>query len=136
MLLLWLESLINSLLLISIAQWDVLTIFLLVTLKTNKHNLLLTIVFCCYNLLDLPWEKFLQVWVTFFPSSWEQEYCVEKRLYKFEALGREFVTFSRHYSCLRELGKIFFLTCDGFFREEKIEVLTKQSQQVRNNKEN
>ena len=63
------------------------------------------IVFCCYNCLDLPWEKFFQVWVTFFPSSWEQEYCVEKRLCKFEAVGREFVTFSRHYSCLRELGK-------------------------------
>ena len=63
------------------------------------------IVFCCYNCLDLPWEKFFQVWVTFFPSSWEQEYCVEKRLCKFETVGREFVTFSRHYSCLRELGK-------------------------------
>ena len=63
------------------------------------------LVFCCYNCLDLPWEKFFQVWVTFFPSSWEQEYCVEKRLSKFEAVGREFVTFSRHYSCLRELGK-------------------------------
>ena len=35
----------------------------------------------------------------FFPSSWEQEYCIEKRLCKFEAVGREFVTFSRHYSC-------------------------------------
>ena len=128
----------------------------------------------------MPWEKFFQVWVTFFPSSWEQEYCVEKRLCKFETVGREFVNFSRHYSCLRELGKkvtntwknfehdknldnysnrmffliflelhlsdlcvymaesfpngfliavcenfphmwgkIFFLTCDGFFREEK-----------------
>ena len=63
------------------------------------------IVFCCYNCLDLPWEKFFQVWVTFFPSSREQEYCVEKRLCKFEAVGREFVTFLRHYSCLRELGK-------------------------------
>ena len=40
---------------------------------------LCTLVFCCYNCLDLPWEKFFQVW--------------------------EFVTFSRHYSCLRELGK-------------------------------
>ena len=63
------------------------------------------IVFCCYNCLDLPWEKFFQVWVTFFPTSWEQEYCVEKRLCKFEAVGREFGTFSRHYSCLKELGK-------------------------------
>ena len=53
----------------------------------------------------MPLEKFFQVWVTFFPSSWEQEYCVEKRLCKFEAVGREFVTFSRHYYCLRELGK-------------------------------
>ena len=116
----------------------------------------------------------------FFPSSCEQGYCVEKRLCKFEALGREFVTFLRHYSCKRQLGKqvthtwkklwawyksrqlkqwkvflnfswiaiglcvdmtksfskwlfnrsvwenfphmwgkIFFLTCDGFFHEEK-----------------
>ena len=155
------------------------------------------IVFCCYNCLDLPWEKFFQVWVTFFPSSWEQEYCVEKRLCKFETLGQEFVTFSRHYSCLRELGKkvtntwknfehdtnldnysnrmfflIFlelylldlcvdmadsfpngslievwkiFLTCEekyfsshvmDFSVKKKIEVLTKRSQQVRNNKEN
>ena len=63
------------------------------------------IVFCCYNCLDLPWEKFFQVRVTFFPSSWDQEYCVEKRLCKFETVGREFVTFSRRYSCLREVGK-------------------------------
>ena len=25
------------------------------------------IVFCCYNCLDLSWENFFQVWVTFFP---------------------------------------------------------------------
>ena len=147
------------------------------------------IVFCCYNCLDLPWEKFFQVWVTFFPSSWEQEYCVEKRLCKFETVGREFVTFSRHYSCLRELEKqvtntwknfehdknldnysnrMFFLiflelhlldlcvdmaesfpnsflieVCGkfsshvmDFSMKKKIEVLTKRSQQVSNNKEN
>ena len=52
------------------------------------------IVFCCYNYLYLPWEKFSQVWVTCFPSSWEQENSVEKRLCKFEAKGWEFVTFS------------------------------------------
>ena len=63
------------------------------------------IVFCCYNCLNLLWEKFFQVWVTCFPSSWEQENSVEKRLCKFEAEGREFVTFSRHCSCSRELGK-------------------------------
>ena len=62
--------------------------------QSNKHQwhfqkLLRRIVFCCYNCLDLPWEKFFQVWVTFFPISWEQEYCVEKRFCKFEALGRE-----------------------------------------------
>ena len=146
----------------------------------------------------MPWEKFFQVWVTFFPSSWEQEYCDEKRFCKFQALGQEFVTFSRRYSCLRELGKqvtntwknfehdtnldnyinrvfflIFlelhsldmcvnmaesfskwlfnrsvwkiFLTCEekyfsshvmDFSVKKKIEVLTKRSQQVRNNKEN
>ena len=38
----------------------------------------LSLVFCCYNCLDLPWEKFFQVWVTCFPSSWEQEQCWEK----------------------------------------------------------
>ena len=34
-------------------------------------------------------------------------FCVmiQSRLCKFEAVGWEFVTFSRHYSCLRELGK-------------------------------
>ena len=48
------------------------------------------VVFCCYNCLSLPWEKFFQVWVTCFPSSWEQEYFVEKRLCKFEAVGQEF----------------------------------------------
>ena len=26
------------------------------------------IVFCCYNCLDLPWEKFFLVWVIFFPQ--------------------------------------------------------------------
>ena len=83
-----------------------------VTELYDRHNnyagqcfVLVEIVFCCYNCLDLPWEKFFQVWVTYFPSSWEQEYCVEKRLCKFEAVGQEFVTFSRNYSCLRELGK-------------------------------
>ena len=64
-----------------------------------------TIVFCCYNCLDLPWEKFFQEWVTCLPSSWEQEHCVEKRLCKFMAKGREFVTFLGHCSCLRELGR-------------------------------
>ena len=44
------------------------------------------IVFCCYNCLDLPWEKFFQVWVDCLPSSWEQENSVEKMLRKFEAL--------------------------------------------------
>ena len=70
-----------------------------------KAHVLETIAFCCYNCLDLPWEKFFQVWVTCFPSSWEQENCVEKRLCKFEAEGQEFVTFSTHFSCSRELGK-------------------------------
>ena len=69
------------------------------SIKTSSlASITLQIVFCCYNCLDLPWEKFFQVRVTFFPCSWEQEYC-------FETVGREFVTFSRHYSCLRELGK-------------------------------
>ena len=126
----------------------------------------------------------------FFPSSCEQGYCVEKRLCKFEALGREFVTFLRHYSCKRQLGKqvthtwkklwawyksrqlkqwkVFLnfswiaigLCVDmtksfskwlfnrseekyfsshviGFSMKKKIEVvLTKRSQQIRNNKEN
>ena len=40
--------------------------------------IVLKIVFCCYNCLDLPWEFFFQVWVTCFPSSWEQEQCWEK----------------------------------------------------------
>ena len=35
----------------------------------------------------------------------ESRNSVEKRLCKFEAEGREFVTFSRHCSCQRELGK-------------------------------
>ena len=34
--------------------------------------------------LDLLWEKFFQVWVTCFPSSWELKQCVEKRLDKFK----------------------------------------------------
>ena len=79
------------------------------------------IVFCCYNCLDLPWEKFFQVWVTFFPSSWEQEYCVEKRLCKFETVGREFVTFSRHYSCLRELGKKVTNTWKNFEHDTNLD---------------
>ena len=39
-------------------------------------------------------------------SSWEQENCVEieNRLCKFDAKGREFVTFLRHYSCSKEMG--------------------------------
>ena len=41
------------------------------------------------------------MWVTCFPSSWEQNHSVEKRLCKFEAVGWEFVTFLRHCSCLR-----------------------------------
>ena len=81
----------------------------------------LWIVFCCYNCLDLPWEKFFQVWVTFFPSSWEQEYCVEKRLCKLEAIGREFVTFSRHYSCLRELGKQVTNTWKNFEHDTNLD---------------
>ena len=39
--------------------------------KLSKTSVCSTIVFCCYNCLDLPWEKFFQVWVTFSPSSWE-----------------------------------------------------------------
>ena len=35
----------------------------------------------------------------------ESRNSVEKRLCKFEAEGQEFVTFSRHCSCSRELGK-------------------------------
>ena len=57
-----------------------------------------------YNCLEKP-EKSFSNWVTCFPSSWEQEDCVEKWLCKFEAVGREFVTFSRHCSGSRELGK-------------------------------
>jgi hypothetical protein len=40
-----------------------------------KNFSIIEIVFCCYNCLDLPWEIFFQVWVTCFPSSWEQEQC-------------------------------------------------------------
>ena len=40
-----------------------------------------------------------------FPSSWEQEHSVEKRLCKFEAEDPEFVTFLRHWSCWKEVGK-------------------------------
>ena len=54
-----------------------------------RANPQLSIVFCCYNCLDLPWEMFFQVWVTFFP-------VLE---------SRNVVAFLRHYSCLRELGK-------------------------------
>ena len=50
-------------------------------------------------------RKVYPSWVEYCPSSWDQENCVEKRLCKFEAKGREFVTFSRHFSCLRELEK-------------------------------
>ena len=45
----------------------------------------LEIVFCCYNCLDL-------CELGTGTSSWEQKNCVEKRLCKFEAEGREFVT--------------------------------------------
>ena len=73
--------------------------------ELNFENFPDSIVFCCYNFLDLPREKFFQVWFTCFPSSWEQENSVEKRLCKFEAEGQEFVSFSRHCSGSRELGK-------------------------------
>ena len=90
----------------------------LITIVVNHYKnwkAKLEIVSCCYYCLDLPWEKFFQVWVTFFPSSWEQEYCVEKKLCKFEAVSREFVTFSRHYSCLKELGKKVTNTWKNFW---------------------
>ena len=41
----------------------------------KKHDLILlyllhmvTIVFCCYNFLDLPWENVIQVWMAVFPD--------------------------------------------------------------------
>ena len=40
-----------------------------------------------------------------FPSSLEQKHCVVKRLCKFDAAAWEFLSFSRHCSCLRELRK-------------------------------
>ena len=78
-------------------NFSLLNFFLVLLTKSIKP----TIVFCCYNCLDLLWEKFFKVWVTCFPSSWEQNHSVEKRLCKFEAVGWEFVTFLRHCSCLR-----------------------------------
>ena len=65
-------------------------------------------VFCCYNCLDLQWEKFSQMQVIYFPSSWQEEHCVEKRFCKFETEGQELVTFKyrRYSSCLWELGII------------------------------
>ena len=36
------------------------------------------LVLCCYNYLDLLWEELFQMWVTCFPSYWEQKHCVEK----------------------------------------------------------
>ena len=87
------------LLCISIKVMVELSILCLLTQYETK------IVFCCYSCLDLPWEKVFTVKVTCFPSSWKQENCVEKRLCKFAAKSQEFVTFSRHFSCLRELEK-------------------------------
>ena len=42
------------------------------------RKMLFEIVFCRYNCLNLQWEKFFQLWVTCFPSFWEQEHCWEK----------------------------------------------------------
>ena len=44
-----------------------------------------------------------------------------KRLCKFEAVGQEFVTFSRHYSCLRELGKKVTNTWKNFKHDTNLD---------------
>ena len=135
-------------------------------------------VFCCYNCLDLPWEKFFQVWVTFFPRIchlFETLFLLErtgktsnKHLEKnFEHdtnldnynnrmffliflelhlldLCVDMAESSSKWLFNRSVWKIF-LTCEekyfashvmDFSVKKKIEVLTKRSQQVRNNKEN
>ena len=61
------------------------------------NSLSCKLVFCCNNCLDLSGENVFQGWFTCLPSSWEQEQCWEKVV--------KFVTFSRHCSCSRELGK-------------------------------
>ena len=83
-----------------------------VTELYDRHNnytgqcfVLVGIVFCCYNCLDLPWKKFFQVWVTFFPSSWEQECCVEKRLCKFKAFRLRICNLFETLFLLERTGK-------------------------------
>ena len=71
-------------------KWDSFSKARLVVFCMNHNVSLEQIVFCCYNLLL---EKFFHVLVTYFPSYWEQEDRIEKRLGKFEAKGQEFVTF-------------------------------------------
>jgi hypothetical protein len=55
--------------------------------KFEFTGLCTEIVFWCYDIPNLLWEKFYIVLTTCFPNSWEQEHCVEKSLWTFRAKG-------------------------------------------------
>ena len=57
-----------------------------------SNSLLKEIVFCCYNFLDLPWEKFFHVWVT----SSSSRTSVSKRSQILGLRPRTCTTFSQH----------------------------------------
>ena len=66
--------------------------------RKNKQYFVAIIVQICS-------EKFFYKYEFLVFQVLESRNSVEKRLCKFKAEGREFVTFSRHCSCSRELGK-------------------------------
>ena len=62
--------------------------------------------FCCYNCLDLyHTQSFFPVFVTCFPSSLEQEQCLEKVTNSRPSASNLHNLFSTLLSCSQELGK-------------------------------
>ena len=82
----------------------------------SKH--VLEIVFCCYNCLDLRWEKFFQVWVPFFPSSLKKEQCFEKVTNSYPSASNLHNLFSTLLSCSEELAKQVTHTWKNFFHRK------------------